>query len=1024
VELLGGNIPIAEEHQSMVRETESGRIEEKAKKNYRNRIQHIHKFLEAKYPSHYNVGVRDLTLEELSDPNNFHHKNKKDLVCTGLNVEFIKAFLASRKEKGNGKIMGMVNTRKYKDAIVWGSKEKKEPLPPSFYDEIDTYLNSFKKVTRNAAKEGKLDEQQADPITMTLHSKFLKWSLLSKNVFVWVHSIMQWNCMARSINIAPLALHNMIVMEDAIRVKYDKTKADQTGDKVRDKHLYSNPHWPLGSVNLALGVWFCLEVERFQRTSLLFNEEKNQDEAASSKYCYQFQELFREHETEVRNHIRWEHSNVHGVRKGSATFATSGTTLPPSISSIANRGEWSLGAVLDVYFHFCEPGDHYLGRVLCGLDANDANFKVLPPHFVMDSDPMENEFVREAMELMFGRMLAKWKNTAVDPTGLLLRCLASIVHHRHWLQKICLEVPGHPFANIPLLNNPTLLQQLADLVTLEPIGQLKIYTGIPPHVETACMCRSILGATKEMLTEMKNMAQTVKTAVSEACEAKAEENGQITGERLQTMLKSHMAEVSEMVNEKLEEIIENMKRIGTTGESGIDMNNEDDNGGDDTNWMAGEEDHNVESSGRKHRVYAHGGRFFHVPENFEFPNAKLHTGWKLWIGGQPGHKVKSQDGTVKDAPIRAFRLLDPKMLPKEARQTFKLKWLPIFKMMEAAPGLNLDEAQDSAEHYDETYQTAMEHLKSQVQYVFQNPNYKVDSWSLGTWSVRVARSSVEKFGTEADKARLRQTPKNRQNNQRRSVVRETEDGREKQRRRKRKAHGRDLSDGRRHNAATAQNGTRRENRAQMNTRSASTNTNTRSASTNTNNNADSNTNNQNKNPFEEAFGRAPQAQATREQLEHATQRVNRMFQNEDIEDQARAQDQINDDFARGITHERPEQGDGVVTHQRAPVMPPERGNVSAFDRRDEVARLAGSSRKTFLDENGNERGPCEIQGIRCGFPTLQLRGNGSHGCAARNCNRRLHNLCVQQAGTLFDGRHGTFHYCSNACMNASARNRT
>jgi hypothetical protein len=44
--------------------------------------------------------------------------------------------------------------------------------------------------------------------------------------------------------------------------------------------------------------------------------------------------------------------NSHGIRKGAATTASSATTCPPPVSSIAARGEWSLGGVLDLYWHF------------------------------------------------------------------------------------------------------------------------------------------------------------------------------------------------------------------------------------------------------------------------------------------------------------------------------------------------------------------------------------------------------------------------------------------------------------------------------------------------------------------------------------------------------------------------------------------------------------------------------------------------------------------------------------------------
>jgi hypothetical protein len=57
---------------------------------------------------------------------------------------------------------------------------------------------------------------------------------------------------------------------------------------------------------------------------------------------------------------------IHSTRKGAATYCLSGTTAPPSQASIDNRGGWSQGKVKNVYQHFSEPGDSYVGRLdLC-----------------------------------------------------------------------------------------------------------------------------------------------------------------------------------------------------------------------------------------------------------------------------------------------------------------------------------------------------------------------------------------------------------------------------------------------------------------------------------------------------------------------------------------------------------------------------------------------------------------------------------------------------------------------------------
>ena len=55
-----------------------------------------------------------------------------------------------------------------------------------------------------------------------------------------------------------------------------------------------------------------------------------------------------------------------------------------------------MGKVLDVRWHFLEPGDHFLGRALVGMDKKAASFGNLPPHWKL-SNIMKNEDIAAAM---------------------------------------------------------------------------------------------------------------------------------------------------------------------------------------------------------------------------------------------------------------------------------------------------------------------------------------------------------------------------------------------------------------------------------------------------------------------------------------------------------------------------------------------------------------------------------------------------------------------------------------------------
>ena len=49
---------------------------------------------------------------------------------------------------------------------------------------------------------------------------------------------------------------------------------------------------------------------------------------------------------------------------------------------------------LDIYLGFIEPVDHFLGRILAGLDAISSTFAGIPPHFV---EGMDNISVKQCI---------------------------------------------------------------------------------------------------------------------------------------------------------------------------------------------------------------------------------------------------------------------------------------------------------------------------------------------------------------------------------------------------------------------------------------------------------------------------------------------------------------------------------------------------------------------------------------------------------------------------------------------------
>ena len=76
--LLGDNIALGEIYVSNVQSTEDFKIDIKTKRTHRNRIKQFYSFLETEFPDYYEIGVRELSEDELADRKKYFWKNKHD----------------------------------------------------------------------------------------------------------------------------------------------------------------------------------------------------------------------------------------------------------------------------------------------------------------------------------------------------------------------------------------------------------------------------------------------------------------------------------------------------------------------------------------------------------------------------------------------------------------------------------------------------------------------------------------------------------------------------------------------------------------------------------------------------------------------------------------------------------------------------------------------------------------------------------------------------------------------------------
>ena len=86
---------------------------------------------------------------------------------------------------------------------------------------------------------------------------------------------------------------------------------------------------------------------------------------------------------------------------------------------------------------------------------------------------------------------------------------------------------------------------------------------------------------------------------------------------------------------------------------------------------------------------------------------------------------------------------------------FANKWKLIFGMMEQYDGFLVPDVVDD-EFVCSSLDLATEYLKTQTSYIWQKAKDQrvVNDYSINTWSWYVQRTSIEKWGTDADKALL------------------------------------------------------------------------------------------------------------------------------------------------------------------------------------------------------------------------------------------------------------------------------
>jgi hypothetical protein len=85
------------------------------------------------------------------------------------------------------------------------------------------------------------------------------------------------------------------------------------------------------------------------------------------------------------------------------------------------------------------------------------------------------------------------------------------------------ELKGHPFQNIPILQNPALLRELKQLVTCEPCNCITVLFGVPWHIKNLKLLHEILHKQEQTLEAVLDLTNHLPNIVCNAISQKVAE---------------------------------------------------------------------------------------------------------------------------------------------------------------------------------------------------------------------------------------------------------------------------------------------------------------------------------------------------------------------------------------------------------------------------------------------------------------------------------------------------------------------
>ena len=354
-----------------------------------------------------------------------------------------------------------------------------------FKEKICNLLKGFKRMVQQQKIEldQSLDEGK-DPLSFAGYNLLCRTFLKNNgtyNEFIFAHCFLtlEWSLMCRADNLVNLNLAHIGWEDDSLLACIAKAKHDQEGEGAKTPwHIYANPSNPFICPVLALGLYLFTHPDLITNQSFLFS--------GNHQYRRYTQTLKRaiglDEDSFHRLGVEVSTFGSHSLRKGSSTFAASGSTMTPSMASICNRAGWKMGGTRDKYIKFENAGDQYLGRILSGLDSLSTGFAVTPPFFDAKNNK-ENKMVDDFIRSRLGNA----SNISDNLFSVVRYCFASICYHHQFLTNT-LQSTSQIRTSPIFLNIPQEILKMAKVFSYKQVhdangeGNAPRLTGVPPHV--------------------------------------------------------------------------------------------------------------------------------------------------------------------------------------------------------------------------------------------------------------------------------------------------------------------------------------------------------------------------------------------------------------------------------------------------------------------------------------------------------------------------------------------------------------